>query len=411
MNPPARFTLLLGFTLGTLSLNAQDQKAAAPTNQRPQTGTIAGRVLCGDTRTPARLATVLAIPIPVFDAAGNATQPEVRGSDVVKTNLDGNFTLSKIAPGDYFVLAEMRGYLSPVAKQRWTDLKDMTPDAIKNLAKQLPSVHVEPGKSAHADVILERGASISGAVTYDDGTPAIGVYVRIEPALDIAEEDRPLIDGLASNWTLSTDDRGRYRISGLPDGEYVVQASVDGMAHMENPFATANYQPAPEEAYGQMINTTYSEKTLHKKNAKTYKLASGEDRSGADIEIPLHGLYSISGTVRAQGNQPPIVIGFVSLEDLGDKTFTRRAVILSDGTFELYYLPPGKYQLKTANLSDQSPFLTDGQEPKPSYHYAEATTKVEIIDGDLTDITLTIPETAPPTTKGTQKPAAPPESN
>ncbi len=121
-----------------------------------------------------------------------------------------------------------------------------------------------------------------------------------------------------SNWTLSTEDHGRYRISGLPDGEYEVQASVDGMAHMENPFATANNEPALEEAYGQMFNTTYSEKTLHKKNAKTYKLTPGEDRSGADIEIP-DGLYYQERSSRGMSRQ----LHGLCAEDLGDKTFTR----------------------------------------------------------------------------------------
>ncbi len=83
-----------------------------------------GHVICGDTRSPARLATVLIIPIPTFDASGNSTLPKVNGGDLTKTNLDGNYRLAKIAPGDYFVLAELRGYLSTIAKFRWTELKD-----------------------------------------------------------------------------------------------------------------------------------------------------------------------------------------------------------------------------------------------------------------------------------------------
>jgi hypothetical protein len=119
---------------------------------------------------------VLTIPIPVFDASGKMTLPKVNGHDVATTNLDGEYTLRKIASGDYFVLAEMEGYLSPVGQFSQKDLENLTPERIKKLAGLIPSVHVEPGKTSHADLTLERAASISGTVTYDDGSPGIGVY-------------------------------------------------------------------------------------------------------------------------------------------------------------------------------------------------------------------------------------------
>jgi hypothetical protein len=390
VNSHARSSYLLCFTLITLGLQAQEQKIAS-TEAKPQTGTIEGHVICGDTRSPARLATVFIIPIPTFDASGNSTHPKVNGGDITKTNLDGNYTLPKIAPGDYFVLAELRGYLPTTTKLRWSELRDPTPDSIRKLAKLLPAVHIEPDKTAHADVVLQRGASISGKVIYDDGAPAIGILVRLDPAKDDPGNDHQIIGGITSSWALVTDDRGRYRIDGLSDGEYVVETSMGAIAPGNNPLAM-DYAPLPEKVYGEDWNTTYSEKTLHKKNAKVYKLASGEEMSDADIEIPLNGLYSISGAVTVQGNQPPIVFGYALLVDLDDKTFTRRAVIHSDGSFQFPYLPPAKYRLKTASLSDQSPIRIFGEERKPSYAYPEASTAVEIIDQNLSGITLVIPE-------------------
>jgi hypothetical protein len=352
-----------------------------------------GHVICGDSRSPARLATVLIIPIPTFDARGNSTHPKVNGGDITKTDLDGNYTLPKIAPGDYFVLAELRGYLPTTTKLRWSELRDPMPDSIRKLAKLLPSVHIEPDKTADADVVLQRGASISGKVIYDDGTPAIGIFVRLDPAKDDPENDHQIIGGVASSWALVTDDRGRYRIDGLSDGEYVVETSMGDIAPGSNPLA-GDDAPRPEKVYGEDWNRTYSEKTLHKKNAKVYKLASGEELSDADIEIPLNSLYSISGTVTVQGNQPPIVFGYALLVDIDDKTFTRRAVIHSDGSFQFPYLPPAKYRLKTAWLSDQSPIRMFGEERRPSYAYPEASTSVEVIDQSLSGITLAIPEAA-----------------
>ena len=390
MNPRARFPLLVGFTLATLSLIAQEQKIASP-DSKSQTGTIEGRVICSDTRRPARFASVLVIPIPTFDAQGNATLPKVKGRDITKTNLEGSYTLLKIAPGDYFVVAEMAGYRSPVAQFRWDEVKEMTPVSMKKLAEQLPSVHVEPGKTASAELVLERGAVISGKVTYDDGSPVIGAWVRVQFADNLPPKEHRLILGLVPGWGYSTDDRGRYRIGGLPDGEYVLETFIQSNSSANQ---LADLETDTDRSYGSFppdIGLTYAEKTPRKKDAKVYKITSSEELSDADIEIPLHGTYNLSGTVSAQGNQPPIVWGLVAVQDINDKTFTRQAVVSSDGSFQFAHLPPAKYELETDGLSNQLPSV-DPSERKPEHHYGSAAVTVEVIDHDVSEVNVTVPE-------------------
>jgi hypothetical protein len=287
----------------------------------------------------------------------------------------------------------MSGYRSPVAQFRWDELKEMTPVSMKKLAEQLPSVHVEPGKTATAELVLERGASISGKVTYDDGSPVIGAWVRVHSAENLPPKEYRLISGLVPGWGYLTDDRGRYRISGLPDGEYMVETFMLGQSS-GNQFADLavgmdtdrHYVHSPPD-----FGLTYAEKTLHKKDAKVYKLTSGEELSDVDIEIPLHHVYNLSGTVSTQGNQPPIVWGLVAVQDINDKTFTRQAVINSDGSFQFSHLPPAKYELKTDGLSNQLPSF-DQSERKPEHHYGSAAVTVELIDHDVSEVNLTVPE-------------------
>jgi hypothetical protein len=129
-----RITLLLVLMLSTPGLDAQNQKGPANEAQ-PQYGAITGSVVCHDSNSSARFAVVLTIPIPVFDASGKkVTLPRVNGRDVATTNLDGAYMLPKIAPGDYFVLAELDGYLSPVGQFSQEDLENLTPERIKKLA-------------------------------------------------------------------------------------------------------------------------------------------------------------------------------------------------------------------------------------------------------------------------------------
>ena len=389
-----RFPLLLVLMLSPNGLAAQNQKGP-PDESQPQYGAITGSVVCHDSNSPARFAVVLTIPIPVFDASGKrVTLPIVNGRDVATTNLDGRYILPKIAPGDYFVLAELDGYVSPVGQFSQDDVENLTPERIKKLAGLIPSVHVEPGKTSYAEVTLERAASISGSVTYDDGSPGIGLYVDVEPAQDVPADQQPLMQGLSTNRLQRTDDQGQYRLSGLSDGKYLVKVLMGIPRLEENPLAP-EFQADPYEGYpvGGSI-PIYSEKTLRKKDAKNFDLKRGEDLTGADIEVPLHGLYSINGTVVAQGSQPPIIFGSVSLQDVNDKTLKRSTTVIADGAFQFPYLPPGNYELKTTRLSDQPPYSPGHPDRGPDHTYADATITVQLLDKDLDGVTIAVPDIA-----------------
>jgi hypothetical protein len=358
---------------------------------------IAGRVECEDTQAPARFASVFIIPIPVEDAAGKLTSPSVSRHDVAKTNRNGEFSLANVPPGDYFVLAELNGYLSPVWQFDEEDLKNLTPETVKKLTPLLPPVRVEAGKTAHADITLERGASISGTITYEDGTPAIDVVVRLEEAVDNPEAKEPLLGGLVARSTGTSDDLGHYRINGWPGGKYLVSATLPGGTTFSNPMAPVPSSEAPIWYLAQSGSSRiYSEKTFHKKDAKVYTVAPGEDLSGIDIELPLHSLHSITGKVAAQGNQPPVVFGFINLEDVNDRTFNGRTVILADGSFQFLNLPQGTYKLATEGLSDSVPLRSESSPDPATHSYTDATTIVEVMDKDLSDVSIAVPPSPEP---------------
>lgn len=157
-------------------------------------------------------------------------------------------------------------------------------------------------------------------------------------------------------------------------------------------FESDPYQSYPTGS----IIPIYAEKALRKKDARIYELTQGEDLGGADIQIPLRGLYSITGTVVAQGNQAPIVFGSVSLRDSNDNTLNRRTWVNADGSFQFAYVPPGKYELKTMRLSDRPPY-SPGQLQRGSGHtYADVTITVLVIDKNLDGVAITVPDTAKP---------------
>jgi hypothetical protein len=395
-----RVSLLLALLLPGLTAHTQNQQDA-PALAEPQTGIITGYVLCDDTQAPARFASVLIIPIPVSDAGGKVTAASVpssalfatlRSHDAAKTNLDGEYTLANIPPGSYFVLAELDGYLSPVWQFDEDDLKDMTPETIKKVTALLPAVQVEAGKTVHADITLERGASISGTVAYEDGTPAIGVGVRLEVATDDPEDKPPPLDRLMYRSTGISDDHGHYRINGWPAGKYVLGAALPGQtAPTASKETSALYL-----AQGGTI-TVYSDKTLHRKDAKVYTMTEGDDLSGVDVELPLHGLHSISGKVVAEGDQPGVVWGLVYLQDINDWKFNSQTVISADGSFQFFNMPQGNYKLTTRNLSDVVPQSVQPSPASTPYSYKDVSTTVEVTDKDLNGVAIVIPGSTKPT--------------
>jgi hypothetical protein len=364
---------------------------------------ITGYVECDDTRTPARFASVVLIPIPVADVDSKATGASapnsalfatLRRHDAAKTNLDGEFTLSNISPGSYFVLAELDGYLSPLWQFDEDDLKDMTSETIKKVSAVLPAVQVEAGKTASAEITLNRGASISGTVTYDDGTPAIGVDVRLEAETDNPKAKPRLPEALMRKSTATSDDHGHYRINGWPAGKYVLGATLPGETALLSAVATASKEASTLYGTQGGAMTIYSERTFHQKDAKVYTVTQGDELTGVDIELPLHGLHSISGKVVAQGDQPGVAWGVVSLRDTNDKTFNSEAVISGDGSFQFFNLPAGNYTLSTSHLSDVVPQLEPAEATPHTYN--DVNTTVDLTDKDLNGVTLTIPAPTEP---------------
>src|SRR4051794_6075673 len=185
----------------------------------PGLGTVSGFVFCGDTNTPARLASVALRPLP--SAKANSSGPgatdgvEVRS---VQTSIDGSFSIPQVAPGRYYVLAALEGYISPLAPLGISESDLLNPDEATRtkLLAHVPTVVVEANLGASVNVSLERGAAVAGTVLFDDGSPASGLFVGLLSRKQ--GKWAPTETGPADGYVQSvkTDDRGHYRISAIP---------------------------------------------------------------------------------------------------------------------------------------------------------------------------------------------------
>src|SRR5215469_2342766 len=201
-----------------------DPSAAKPETKKVQTGSVSGQVFYEDTGKPVRNARILLIP---EEQGGN---PAYAVSD-----REGNFHIPKVEEGNYVADVESPGCISAMGFYdaslftRKEDDKDEKFDTAK-LKNDFVSAKVNAGQEAKINAFCKRGGAIAGTVTYEDLSPAPNVHVNLFRKTDSGVQQ--VISGLnASAFTGNrTDDRGYFRIAGLPAGEYLLAASEDSHA-------------------------------------------------------------------------------------------------------------------------------------------------------------------------------------
>jgi hypothetical protein len=230
------FMVVLAVVSSSVAQATQTQKADTARPGAELAGKVVGHVYCADTNGPARLAQVTLEPVAEVDEyqphRHGHTTPQVSepSFNSVTTGFDGSFTIERVPAGTYYVIADLAGYISPIARFSESDLEGPDSKAKEAFRKNIPRITIQGDQMARINVTLEHGAVISGKVTFEDGSPVTGSSVRIQRR----DKDgklahfRPSL--LTTSWSngLNTDDRGWYRLAGLPAGEYVLEVDLLG---------------------------------------------------------------------------------------------------------------------------------------------------------------------------------------
>src|SRR5262249_52422726 len=129
-----------------------------------------------------------------------------------KTDENGRFRITKVAAGAYFVRTIAPGFTSTsetAFEPQGKTLNLADGEAVENM-----------------DLELKRGGVITGRVVDTKGRPLV------EEGVELFKVDK---DGKREYFQLdnfyqinSTDDRGVYRIYGLPEGRYLVHVGISG---------------------------------------------------------------------------------------------------------------------------------------------------------------------------------------
>jgi len=188
---------------------------------------------------------------------------------------------------------------------------------------------------------MTRGGVITGRVTNANGEPIIGVYVN---AIRVRDHEGNKLSVQSGYQPRATDDRGVYRIYGLPPGTYVVAANstvyASTMMSMNSPYqgdAPSYYPSAPRDTAAEVV------------------VVAGGEASGIDIRYRGEPGHAIGGKILG-GNDPgtPYYGASVSLTHKATGAFFANAYVQQssgDSSFAFMGIPDGEYEL-TAARSD-----------------------------------------------------------
>jgi hypothetical protein len=315
--------------------------------------------------------------------------------------LDGEFKFAGVKAGTYYVHAIYAGYIDPF--DRFTDEDFASTDpAVRARIAQIPTVTVTGTDSAHAELLLERGAAISGRILFDDGSPASGwMITAIKPGTkDSAAEaaSAAMKQALAmsgATQVAKSDDLGHFRITGLAADEYALRAT------MTAPSIGITARNIGDGDSG--INlAVYTGNTFSRADAKPFAVGVGQEYGGVEIMIPSHSLHSISGHVYAKSDTHTLNVGLINLTNKNDPAVHQSAAVRDDGSFHFDYLPGGiTYTLTVEGAADgkNAPATTTGfmgmnlASPEILRKYGTDTVDVSLGDSNADSISMTVAQT------------------
>jgi len=298
------------------------------------TATISGRVVAADTGRPLRRARVV---------IGGNGRPRATSTDE-----QGRYRVTALPAGSYTIIATKSGYVDGAFGQRRTT---GTGTAVELTDGQ---------QAATIDIRLSRGGVVTGRVLDEEGEPlaraVVSVlrqqYVRGQKQLTPAGADQ-------------SDDRGVYRVFGLPPGDYFVSASAGGIEQVvrEAIGGAGGIQQSEASGYA----PTYYPGVTSATDATRLKVAPAQEISGVDFQIQVVPFATVKGMVVGGGATvvliPEETSGGASLGAFGGAFAAlagragpgrggpgifgggMRAATRPDGSFSIPNVTPGKYTI------------------------------------------------------------------
>jgi protocatechuate 3,4-dioxygenase beta subunit len=303
-------------------------------------GSISGHVTVGDKPAPG-------VMIAAFADYANRRPPAQ-----ALTDNDGRYVLSGLAPAQYNVTAMVPAFV-------------VAGNSLLGPDKPIALSMNETVESV--DFKLVHGSVITGRVTDADNRPVMEERVDLLLVDENGNAANRQPQRSLYNYQMNTtDDRGEYRLYGVPAGRYKVSVGTNP----NSGFVTTGPRGYFKQAFYPDVNDV----------AKATVVELGEGGEVANIDIVVGrrtSTYSVSGRVVDADTHEPLGGTQVSYGSIPkDATYFGGYIILpanSKGEYRLEGLEPGRYGVQIAGQYDSGGYYSDP-------------TLFEVVDSDVSNV-------------------------
>jgi protocatechuate 3,4-dioxygenase beta subunit len=286
-------------------------------SQRPAPGVVRG-IIRG------QVTDASGVPLPCARVTINSPDASVPWSE---SDEQGFYTVYGLPAGTFSLTAEVYGYRSlSYGQARSTD-----PEV---------TVTLRAGEERERiDFSLPRLGIITGTVVDEQGEPLEGIRMASIRLLRVAGRymQRPEFAG-----DPTTDDRGRYRLTDLMPGQYLVSARAAGEVSASTGYSPIYYPNTPDA--GAAVRLTVD---------------AGREINDINLNFALTPTFTVAGRVLEPRGPVAATVTMAVSARSGAVALTSRTVdTAADGTFAMRNVPPGEYVFQA-----QAPGTRNGSGP------------------------------------------------
>lgn len=292
-------------TVGGTSLPRATEAQATPPSRagvRAGTGSITGSVVSSTDVVPLGRARIV------------LTSPALSEGRVALSRPDGTYDFKHLPAGSYALSASRSGYASQTY-----GVRRPTPVALAD------------GQAVNGiDFALLPAGVIVGRLVDEDDKPFAGA--TIDALVPRTVGGQPTLAAVA---TTESDDRGAFRLTGLPAGQYYVSAFDPAFAEVGDETGPLRY------------TATYYPGVTSADTATRVAVRPGVEPDGPiSFALKIVRPARVSGRISAPDRRQLLSAAVIMARAEAATTAPEDATILPDGTFSFRNVPPGRYEIR-----------------------------------------------------------------